>query len=203
MLFEANFPHPAFVDQTVGTHGQGGFPDMLEMLLVVQFIQIALHGSVGRTGQLHCIGKNPVMGLFTAKFPCVVGLGIFEQHIPFPEAECSRGPGQPQQQLIFRLVAAGGLPQHFDVKGKIALIVCGVLVHNGFQRSNHIHIFKFLHGLYLQFLCLFPWRRLLALLLFRSVQLCPDGRLFRLGCAGLFGFRCLFLGLDCGGKVRQ
>ena len=108
------------------------------------------------------------MGLFAAEFPCVVGLGVFEQHVPFPEAECSRRPGQPQQQLIFRLVAAGGLPQHLDVKGKIALIVCGVLVHNGFQRSDHIHIFKFLHGLYLQFLCLFPWLRLLALLLFAA-----------------------------------
>ena len=93
MLFRANLPHPAFVDQTVGTHGQGGFSDMLEVLLIVQFIQIALHSSVGRTGQLHRIGKNPVMGLFTAKFPCIVGLGIFEQHVPFPEAECSRRPG--------------------------------------------------------------------------------------------------------------
>ena len=78
MLFRANLPNPAFVDQAIGTHGQGCIPDMLEMLLVVQFIQIALHGSVGRTGQLHRIGKNPVMGLFTAKFPCIVGLGIFE-----------------------------------------------------------------------------------------------------------------------------
>ena len=152
MLFRANLPHPTFVDQTIVTHGQGGIPDMLEVLLIVQFIQIALHGSVGCAGQLHRIGKNPVMGLFAAEFPCVVGLGVFEQHIPFPEAECSRGPGQPQQQLIFRLVAAGGLPQHLDVIGKIALIVCGVLVHNGFQRSDHIHIFKFLHGLHLQFL---------------------------------------------------
>lgn len=76
MLFGANFPHPTFVDQAIGTHRQSGIPDMLEMLLVVQFIQIALHGSVGRTGQLHRIGKNPVMGLFTAKFPCIVGLPI-------------------------------------------------------------------------------------------------------------------------------
>ena len=53
MLFGANFPHPTFVNQAIGTHGQSGIPDMLEMLLVVQFIQIALHGSVGRTGQLH------------------------------------------------------------------------------------------------------------------------------------------------------
>lgn len=29
------------------------------------------------------------------------------------------------------------------------------------------------------------------------------GRLFRFCGAGLLGFRCLFLGLDCGGKVRQ
>ena len=129
------------------------------------------------------VGKNPVVGLLAAEFPCVVGLRIFEQHIPFPEAECSRGPGQPQQQLIFRLVAAGGLPQHLDVIGKIALIVCGVLVHNGFQRSDQVHIFKLLHGLHLQFFCLFPWRRLLALLLFCGIQLYPDGRLFRLGCA--------------------
>ena len=75
MLFGANFPHPTFVNQAIGTHGQSGIPDMLEMLLVVQFIQIALHSSVGRAGQLHRIGKNPVMGLFTAKFPCIVGLG--------------------------------------------------------------------------------------------------------------------------------
>ena len=94
-------------------------------------------------------------------------------------------------------------PQHFDVIRKIALIVCGVLVHNGFQRSDHIHIFKFLHGLYLQFLCLFPWLCLLALLFFCGIQLCPDGRLFRFCGAGLLGFRCVFLGLDCGGKVRQ
>ena len=72
MLFRANLPHPAFVDQTIGTHGQGDFPDVLEVLLIVQFIQIALHGSVGRAGQLHRIGKNPVMGLFAAEFPCVV-----------------------------------------------------------------------------------------------------------------------------------
>ncbi len=81
MLFRANLPHPAFVDQAIGAHGQSGIPDMLEMLLVVQFIQIALHGSVGRTGQLHRIGKNPVMGLFAAEFPCVVGLRVFEQHV--------------------------------------------------------------------------------------------------------------------------
>ena len=31
--------------------------DVLEVLLIVQFIQIALHGSVGRAGQLHRIGK--------------------------------------------------------------------------------------------------------------------------------------------------
>ena len=158
------------------------------MLLVVQFIQIALHGSVGRTGQLHRIGKNPVMGLFTAKFPCIVGLGIFEQHIPFPEAECSRGPGQPQQQLIFRLVAAGRFPKHLNVIGKIALIVCGVLVHNGFQRSDHIHIFKLLHGLHLQFFCLFPWRCLFALLLFRGIQLCPDASFLFLGKEKAAGF---------------
>ena len=162
---------------------RAAFPDVLEVLLIVQFIQIALHGSVGCAGQLHRIGKNPVMGLFAAEFPCVVGLRVFEQHVPFPEAECSRRPGQPQQQLIFRLVAAGGLPQHLDVIGKIALIVCGVLVHNGFQRSDQVHIFKLLHGLHLQFFCLFPWLRLLALLLFCGIQLYPDGRLFRLGCA--------------------
>ena len=183
MLFEANFPHPTFVDQAIGTHKQSGIPDMLEMLLIVQFIQIALHSSVGRAGQLYRIGKDPVAGLLAAEFPCVVGLRVFEQHVPFPEAECSRRPGQPQQQLIFRLVAAGGLPQHLDVIGKIALIVCGVLVHNGFQRSDQVHIFKLLHGLHLQFFCLFPWRRLLALLLFCGIQLYPDGRLFRLGCA--------------------
>ena len=115
MLFGANLPHPAFVDQAIGTHGQGGIPDVLEMLLVVQFIQIALQCSIGCAGQLYRIGKNPVVGLLAAEFPCVVGLRIFEQHIPFPEAECSRGPGQPQQQLIFRLVAAGCFPQHLDV----------------------------------------------------------------------------------------
>jgi len=38
MLFRANLPHSAFVDQTVGTHGQGCIPDMLEVLLIVQFI---------------------------------------------------------------------------------------------------------------------------------------------------------------------
>lgn len=38
MLFRANLPHPAFVDQAIGTHGQSGIPDMLEVLLVVQFI---------------------------------------------------------------------------------------------------------------------------------------------------------------------
>ena len=75
MPFEANFPHPTFVDQAIGTHGQGGIPDMLEVLLIVQFIQIALYGSIGCAGQLHRVGKNPVMGLFTAKFPCIVGLG--------------------------------------------------------------------------------------------------------------------------------
>ena len=32
MLFEANFPHPTFVDQAIGTHKQSGIPDMLEML---------------------------------------------------------------------------------------------------------------------------------------------------------------------------
>jgi len=46
MLFRANLPHPAFVDQAIGTHGQGGIPDMLEVLLIVQFIQIALYGSI-------------------------------------------------------------------------------------------------------------------------------------------------------------
>ena len=78
MLFRANLPHPAFVDQAIGTHGQGGIPDVLEMLLVVQFIQIALQCSIGCAGQLYRIGKNPVVGLFAAEFPCVVGLGIFE-----------------------------------------------------------------------------------------------------------------------------
>ena len=52
MLFRANLPHPAFVDQAIGTHGQGYIPDMLEVLLIVQFIQIALHSSVGRAGQI-------------------------------------------------------------------------------------------------------------------------------------------------------
>lgn len=118
MLFRANLPHPAFVDQAIGTHGQGGIPDMLEVLLIVQFIQIALYGSIGCAGQLHRVGKNPVAGLFAAEFPCIVGLGVFEQHVPFPETECSRGPGQPQQQLIFRLVAAGGLPQILMSKAK-------------------------------------------------------------------------------------
>ena len=42
---------------------------------------------------------------------------------------------------------------------------------------------------------------MLALLFFCGIQLCPDGRLFRFCGAGLLGFRCLFLGLDCGGKV--
>ena len=78
MLFRANLPHPAFVDQAVGTHGQGGIPDVLEVLLVVQFIQVALNSSVDRADQFHRIGKNPVTGLFAAEFPCVVGLGIFE-----------------------------------------------------------------------------------------------------------------------------
>ena len=56
----------------------------------------------------------------------------------------------------------------------------------------------------LQFFCLFPWRRLLALLLFRGIQLCPDGWLFRFGCAGLLGFRCLFFVLNCGARsVRE
>ena len=152
MLFRANLPHSTFVDQAIGAHGQGGIPDVPEMLLVVQFIQIALQCSISCAGQLYRIGKNPVVGLLAAEFPCVVGLRVFEQHVPFPEAECSRRPGQPQQQLIFRLVAAGGLPHHLDVIGKIALVVCGVLVHDSFQRSDHIHIFKFLHGLHLQFL---------------------------------------------------
>ena len=78
MLFGANLPHPAFVDQAIGAHGQGGIPDVLEMLLVVQFIQIALQCSIGCAGQLYRIGKNPVVSLLAAEFPCVVGLRIFE-----------------------------------------------------------------------------------------------------------------------------
>ena len=72
MLFRANFPHPTFVDYAIGTHRQSGIPDMLEMLLVVQFIQIALQCSIGCAGQLYRIGKNPVVGLLAAEFPCVL-----------------------------------------------------------------------------------------------------------------------------------
>ncbi len=75
-----------------------------------------------------------------------------------------------------------------DVIRKIALIVCGVLVHNGFQRSDQVHIFKLLHGLHLQFFCLFPWRCLFALLLFRGIQLCPDASFLFLGKEKAAGF---------------
>ena len=81
-----------------------------------------------------------------------------------------------QNYMLERLLERISLSPY--VKGKIALIVCGVLVHDGFQRSDHVHIFKLLHGLHLQFFCLFPWRCLFALLLFCGIQLCPDGRLF-------------------------
>ena len=51
-------------------------PDMLEVLLIVQFIQIALYGSIGCAGQLHRVGKNPVADLLTAEFPCIAVLEI-------------------------------------------------------------------------------------------------------------------------------
>ena len=53
---------------------------------------------------------------------------------------------------VFQQVANHFAIKKKDVIGKIALVVCGVLVHDSFQRSDHIHIFKFLHGLHLQFL---------------------------------------------------
>lgn len=61
-------------------------------------------------------------------------------------------------------------------------------LNNGFQRSDHIHIFKLLHGLHLQFFCLFPWRCLFALLLFRGIQLCPDASFLFLGKEKAAGF---------------
>ena len=39
---------------------------------IVQFIQIALHGSVGYAGQLHRIGKDFIARLFPVKPPCVM-----------------------------------------------------------------------------------------------------------------------------------
>ena len=42
MLFRANLPHPTFVDQTIGTHGQGGIPDMLQ-----SGVQGMLYGAAG------------------------------------------------------------------------------------------------------------------------------------------------------------
>ena len=42
MLFRANLSHPTFVDQTVGTHGQGGIPDMLQ-----SGVQGMLYGAAG------------------------------------------------------------------------------------------------------------------------------------------------------------
>ena len=48
----------------VSTARQGCIPDMLEVLLIVQFIQIALHSSVGRAGQF--IGQQ--LGLHLAGY---------------------------------------------------------------------------------------------------------------------------------------
>ena len=71
MLFGANFPHPTFVDQAIGTHRQSGIPDMLEMLLVVQFIQIAIsyHRSFS-----HCIMRYCALMRFYQPFPAAIPL---------------------------------------------------------------------------------------------------------------------------------
>ena len=85
----------------------------------------------------------------------------------------------------------------------VACKVAGISVSiSGRARQRLLKIF-FFHGNSWSTSNSFVFSRggVCLLCFFCGIQLYPDGRLFRLGCAGLLGFWCLFLGLDCGGKV--
>ena len=107
-LDEAALFPKSFVDQAIGTHKQSGIPDMLEMLLIVQLIEITPDSAALCAGQLHCIGQYLVTGLFSIELPCVVLPGAFQENVTLPKTVCPRGPGHPQQSLVHGLIAGGG-----------------------------------------------------------------------------------------------